>query len=98
VSGTRLVLNDKSIDRFMHPSSGQFIVREADLMGFYLLVGVKRRTYMVQADMRQSGRRLGTVKVKVCDAGEMSSRDARAVAKSYLGEISQGPPPEAAAY
>jgi site-specific recombinase XerD len=92
-----MVLNDKFIDRLMSPTSGQYIVRDADLKGFYLLVGVKRRTYMVQADLRTAGRRAGTIKVKVGDAGHLSSRDARAIAKTYLGEISQGrhpkPPP-----
>jgi site-specific recombinase XerD len=86
----RMILSEKNLERIQPPASGQFMVRDADLNGFYLLVGVKRRTYMVQADLRQSGKRLATVKVKVGDAAAMTARDARGIAKSYLGEISQG--------
>ena len=90
----RLALNDKAIGRLPPPLSGQYKVRDVDLKGFYLLVGKRRRTYMVQADLRQGGKRLATIKVTVGDATLITTRDARAVAKSYLGEIAQGRHPK----
>jgi hypothetical protein len=64
------------------------------MKGFYLLVGKRRRTYMVQGDLRQNGKRAATVKVSVGDADQISVKEARLLAKAYLGEISRGRHPK----
>nr|WP_299731658.1 hypothetical protein [Devosia sp.] len=45
---------------------------------------------MVQADFREHGKRVSTIRVAVGDTGELSTRAARAVAKEYLVQISRG--------
>ncbi len=89
-----MVLSDKAIGRLSPAVAGQYKVRDAELKGFYLLVGKRRRTYMVQGDLRQGSRRIASINVSVGDATQMTARDARAVAKSYLGEIGQGRHPK----
>ena len=90
----RMVLSDKAIGRLLPAEVGQYKVRDVDLKGFYLLVGKRRRTYMVQGDLRHQGKRSASIQVSVGDALQMTSRDARAIAKTYLGQISQGRHPK----
>lgn len=94
MSDLRIALNDKAIARLAPPESGQYKARDVELKGFYLLVGKRRRTFMVQGDLRQAGVRTSSIKVSVGDAAFMSTRDARSIAKAYLGEIGQGRHPK----
>lgn len=91
----RIALNEKSVARLSLAPSGQYKVRDADLKGFYVLVGKRRRTFMVQGDLRAAGKRASSIKVSVGDAEQMSVREARATAMSYLAEISRGRHPKA---
>ncbi|MEY4501883.1 MAG: hypothetical protein RIS52_1773, partial [Pseudomonadota bacterium] len=83
MSDLRIALNDKAIARLAAPESGQYKARDVELKGFYLLVGKRRRTFMVQGDLRQAGIRTSSIKVSVGDASFMSTRDARSIAKAY---------------
>ena len=56
----RLALTQKVITQLPSPAQGQYIVRDEEIKGFYLLVGKRRRTYMVQGDLRRNGRRCGS--------------------------------------
>lgn len=98
MANVRLVLTDRSVAKLLAPAAGQYIVRDEELKGFYLLVGKKSRRYMVQADLRSHNKRSVTIKVSVGDVSEISAQRARQVAKGYLSEISQGrhPKPEGA--
>jgi integrase len=91
----RLSLNEKTLARVPLATEGQYRVRDTDLKGFYLLVGKRRRTYMVQGDLRQNGKRAASIKVSVGDVEQMSARDARNLAKTYLADISRGHHPKA---
>ena len=91
----RVSLNEKAIARLPLATDGQYKVRDTDLKGFYLLIGKRRRTYMIQGDLRQQGKRAASIKVSVGDAEQMSARDARTTAKTYLAEISRGRHPKA---
>ena len=91
----RVSLNEKAIARLPLATDGQYKVRDTDLKGFYLLIGKRRRTYMIQGDLRQQGKRAASIKVSVGDAEQMSARDARTTAKTYLAEISRGRYPKA---
>jgi integrase len=94
MSDMRMALNDKAIARLAPPESGQYKARDVELKGFYLLVGKRRRTFFVHGDLRQAGKRGSSIKVMVGDASIMSTRDARSIAKAYLGEIGQGRHPK----
>lgn len=91
----RMALNEKSVARIPLAMQGQYKVRDSDLKGFFLQVGKRRRTYMVQGDLRKNGKRIASVKLSVGEADQISAREARLLAKSYLGEISRGRHPKA---
>ena len=50
MSERKTTLNDKFIDRLSFSEKGQYIVRDADLPGFFLVIGVRRKTFTVQAE------------------------------------------------
>lgn len=97
MADVRVSLSDKIIGQLLPPDAGQYVVRDADLKGFYLLVGIKRRTYMVHGDLKQPGARAKSIKVSVGDAADLTATKARTIAKGYLSEMGQGrhpkPPP-----
>jgi hypothetical protein len=48
----RLALTDKTILRLPFTGSGQRLVRDAELSGFFVIVGKRTKTFMVQGDLR----------------------------------------------
>ena len=91
----RILLNDKSVARLPSAASGQYRARDTELKGFYVVVGKRRKTFVVQGDLRQDGKRASSIKVTIGDAREMATREARTTAKIYLAEISRGKHPKA---
>jgi integrase len=85
----RLILTDKAIINLPFTTAGQRLVRDAELAGFFVLVGKRSKTFMVQGDLRADGKRQ-SVRLKVGEAGELSTREARAKAKTLLGSIAKG--------
>ena len=90
----RISLNERAVSRFLPATDGQYLVHDVDLKGFYLLIGKRRRTYMVQGDLKLDGKRGKSVKISVGSAEEMALREARSVAKLYLVELSHGRHPK----
>jgi integrase len=88
----RLALTDKAILALEFTASGQRIVRDAELAGFFLMVGRRTKTFMVQGDLRQNGKRQ-SLRLKVGEVGEVTTREARAKAKALLGLIGKGVDP-----
>ena len=88
----RLALTDKTILALQFAASGQQIVRDAELPGFFLMVGKRTKTFMVQGDLRQNGKRQ-SLRLKVGEVGEVRTREARAKAKALLGLIGKGVDP-----
>lgn len=86
----RIPLNDKTIERLPSPEKGRYIVRDTEQKGFFLMVGARKKTFMVQGDLREQGKRASTVRVAIGDTAELSTRAARAVAKEYLVQIGRG--------
>ncbi len=91
---TRVTLSDKAATALPLATAGQFVVRDAELPGFFVLVGTTRKTYMVQADLWQQRKRQ-SIRVKVGDVGKLTAREARAKAKVLLGSIADGIDPRA---
>src|SRR5712691_6364569 len=87
-----LPLTDKAILALPFSTSGQQLVRDAELSGFFVVVGKRRKTFMVQGDLRANGKR-ESVRIKVGEVGELSTREARAKAKMLLGSITKGVDP-----
>ncbi len=73
---SRLTLTDKAIMSLPFATAGQRLVRDAELSGFFVLVGKRSKTFMVQGDLRANGKRQ-SVRLKVGEAGELNTREAR---------------------
>lgn len=82
-------LSDRNIAALPFVASRQEIVRDADLSGFFLLVGARSKTFMIQGDLRVAGKRQ-TIRIKVGEVGKITAREARAKAKALLGSIADG--------
>lgn len=82
-------LTDRFVASIAMQPGKQVDVRDADVAGFFVRVGARSKTYMVQGDLRRDGRRQ-TIKVKIGQAGELSAREARSIAKRISGEIQNG--------
>ena len=98
----RVAFSDKTAAAIPLLAKGQTIVRDAELPGFFILVGTRGKTYMVQADL-WTERKRQSVRVKIGEVDRVSAREARAKAKVLLGSIANGidprpkadtPPPE----
>lgn len=90
----RLLLNDKAIARLPIPESGWYLARDTELKGFFVVVGKRKKTFTVQGDLRQAGKRASTLRISIGDASEMSRRAARGMARDYLLQISRGQHPK----
>lgn len=91
----RILLTDKAIARLSNPREGWYLARDTELKGFFVVVGKRKRTFTVQGDLRQGGKRASSIRVAIGDITEMSTRTARATAKDYLAQISRGQHPKA---
>jgi hypothetical protein len=95
MADVRILLTDKAIARLSTPKDGWYLARDTELKGFFVVVGKRKRTFTVQGDLRQGGKRASSIRVAIGDAGEISTRTARATAKDYLAQISRGQHPKA---
>jgi len=94
----RFALTDRAILALPFTKSGQRLVRDAELSGFFVVIGKRTKTFMVQGDLRANGKRQ-SIRIKVGEVGELNTREARAKAKTLLGSIAKGinPRPKKAA-
>jgi hypothetical protein len=86
----RIALSDKAIAQLPPPEDGWYLARDTELKGFFVVVGKRKRTFTVQGDLRQRGKRASSIRVSIGDASEITTRAARAIAKEYLAQISKG--------
>jgi Arm DNA-binding domain len=89
----RVLLTDKAIAQLPTPKDGWYLARDTELKGFFVVIGKRRRTFTVQGDLRRNGKRASSIRASIGDTSEMSTRAARATAKEYLAQISQGKHP-----
>lgn len=94
MADVRILLTDKAIARLPTPKQGWYLARDTELKGFFVVVGKRKRTFTVQADLRQGGKRASSIRVAIGDASEISTRTARTTAKDYLAQISRGQHPK----
>ncbi|BCH27794.1 tyrosine-type recombinase/integrase [Mesorhizobium sp. L-8-3] len=89
----RILLNDRVISDLEPPSSGQYRARDTQLKGFHVVVGRRRKIFAVQGDLRRDGKRVASISVRIGNVESMSTREARATAKTYLAQIAKGEHP-----
>lgn len=88
----RLALTDKNLIGLPFAATGQYRARDTELGGFFVLVGSRTKSFMIQADLRIDRARQ-SVRMKVAEVGEIPAREARARAKTLLGRIAAGEDP-----
>ena len=81
--------SDRTLAHLPLAAKGQYMVRDRDLRGFYVVVGARKKTYVVQAEFWQDGQRKGK-RLAIGDVDEMSVREARILAKGTLARIMSG--------
>jgi hypothetical protein len=90
----KLPLIDKNVFGLPFAAEGQFKARDLDLGGFYVLIGKRTKSFMIAGDLRANGVRVRTVRLKIGDVGDITCRDARARAKTALGQLADGVDPK----
>ncbi len=85
----RATLTDRYIERLPLADGERYRVRDTDLKGFFLLVGARRKTFMIQGECWRNGKRR-TVKMAIGAAEDLTAREARLEAKSKLTAIARG--------
>jgi hypothetical protein len=85
----RKYLTDTTVARIKLQTSGQRRVLDTKLENFFLVVGAKTKSFAVQADVRELGRRR-TVRKTLGRAGEITADEARAAALEWLGKAKGG--------
>ncbi len=89
----RIELTDKNIHRLPFAADGQHRVRDTDLKGFFVVVGKRTKTYMVQGEYWRNGVRMFSARVKLGEVGDIATREARTKARDVLGAIARGDRP-----
>lgn len=79
------------VDQVPHTEKGQIVFADTDLSGFYLIVGMRTKTYVAQRDI--AGR---TVRYTIGRHGHFTPEEARKIAKDKLYLMSLGVNPNEA--
>lgn len=82
-----LTLNDRVVAGLPLANSGQYFAKDTELPGLWVLVGKRKKTFVVQGERKHKGQRL-SVRMKL--EGVHTTREARAKAKKILGMIAEG--------
>jgi hypothetical protein len=80
MSDLKATLNDKVIGRLPPADKGQYIVRDTELSGFFIVVGARRKTFTVQGEFWKDDKRQSK-KVALGSTEDINTRDARVLAK-----------------
>lgn len=88
----RLNLTDAAVRALPPAAKKQYIVLDAQLPGFRVIVGRRVKTYAVQVDVRTLGRRR-TVYRTLGRADQLNAKAARAAARRLIGELQTGAAP-----
>ena len=89
-----MLLTEKAIARLPLAETGQYKVRDVELKGFFVRIGKRTKTYMVQGEHWQDGCREFAVQKKLGEFNAISAREARTQAKEILVKFSKGERPD----
>jgi integrase len=85
----RAVLTDRLIATLPNAAKGQYYVRDTELAGFHVVVGVRRKTFAVQGERWSNGKRT-SCRATLGHFGDIGAREARVEAKAALAKIAKG--------
>jgi hypothetical protein len=86
-------LTDKNINRFSFAVDRAYRMHDEAVAGFFLAVGKRSKTFMVQGDYWENGVREFSARVAIGRYPEMTARAARQKARELLGMIARGEHP-----
>lgn len=89
-----MLLTEKAIARLPLAETGQYKVRDVELKGFFVRIGKRTKTYMVQGEHWHDGCREFAVQKKLGEFNALSARDARTKAKEMLVKFAKGERPD----
>lgn len=89
----KVLLTDATVGALPLALAGQYKVRDTEVVGFFVQVGKRSRSFMAAGEFWRDGRREFAVAVKLGEVGEIATRDARKKAKDALGAIARGQKP-----
>ena len=89
MSDLKATLSDKMISRLGLADEGQYVVRDAEMKGFFVVVGKRKKTFTVQGEFRKDGVRHWK-KIALGTTDDLTTRDARVAAKTELAKIAIG--------
>lgn len=89
IADIKLSLNDRSLAQLPLAQGGRYLARDEDLRGFFVIIGVRRKTFAVRGEFWRDGRRRGKT-LTLGHAEEMTVREARLKAKAVLARIANG--------
>lgn len=89
MSDLKANLNDKMIGRLSLSDDGQYVVRDTEMKGFFVVVGKRKKTFTVQGEYRKDGAR-SWKKIALGTSEDMTTREARVAAKAELAKIAKG--------
>jgi integrase len=92
MAAERVPFSDRTLAALPLAVKGQVVIRDSDLAGFFVRIGTRTKTYMVQGDLWTGGHRQ-SLSIRVGEVGKISARDARGKAKILLGSIADGVDP-----
>src|SRR5215217_2066672 len=94
VRDSRARLTDALIDRLPAAPKGQYVVRDEEQPGFFIVVGTRTKTYTIQSDLRGGSSRK-CLRIAIGRHGDpnVSTRLARAKARELIGRIARGEDP-----
>jgi hypothetical protein len=83
----RQILTDRLIARLPLASLKQYKVRDRELPGFFVLVGKRKKSFMVQGEFWRDGTREFAAQVKLGEFGDISTREARSKQRMLSGQL-----------
>lgn len=93
MASQQLLLTDKAVARLPYAAAGQYKARDTELGGFFIQVGKRSKTYMVEGEYWRHGVREIRAQVKIGEFGDITTREARTKAKDALASIARGERP-----
>lgn len=89
MADVRLSLNDRVLLQLPLARGRQYVARDEDLPGFYVVIGARRKTFMARGEFWQDGKRRSK-SVSLGRTDEMTVREARLKAKVAIARIANG--------
>lgn len=89
-----ILITDKAVSRLPYSDGGQYQVRDKELHGFFLKIGKRKKSYIVQGEYWEAGQREFCAQRKIGEFGNISAREARTKAKELLVKFARGERPE----